>query len=1006
MLLVGLMLVTAVGAALGGSAIEALFFDRFGVEQLPAMYILLGLLTFTATMGVTALMGRVARRRLYAALPIVLGLVLVGEWLVIPLNIRWFFAVMWLGMNVINSLLGLLIWGMAGAACDTRQAKRLFPLFSAGFILGTVIGGLITPPLATKLHAENLVLLWAAAVFASFFFGRALAGHIASFPDTSRERKTGFIDEMQRGYKFVRRSPIMQWVSYSAILFSVCFFSLALPFSRGVAVQFPDTDRLAGFLGLFQSLNTGAALLLSLLLANRLFARFGIMPMLLVFPVIYLAGFGVLSIAAPFSLLVTIRFAQMSYMNGIAGTVWQALFNVVPPEQRDQVRAFVGGVPEQAGTIIAGLVLVVGEQALQPQNLYLIGFAAAALLVYVIWRASRDYSRALVDALREGQPQLFYSEEQPFGGLHTDAKAVSTAIMGLSDSDAGIRRVSAEVMSHLPVPEASAALVNALMDEDMLVRIASLKGLTRARVISALLEIASCLSDPEPEVRLEAVDSLGQLAPLSRGAAVQIEPLLADDDARVRIQAAKTLLQGANHQAARDMLHQMAVDPDPQIRSGALDALGDCGDESAFALAVNALDDGQPRVRKAACGALVRLDPNAALNHLLQHLADEDASVCRVLAESFGKIGEPALKPLTDALFNPSAEDVALMALAYLPVRKAEVKIREYAEETAQTALYYQRLSKGLALQNDHVADGEERILLLIESLHERAYRSGMNALRAIGLLSAPGTMPTAIDNLQSRDSAQRANALEVIESVGERDIIRPLLALWESGEAPASHLPENWLSALLDDQHGWLRACAVLVVSETGDDSLREKLTVMSRSDPDEFVRDAANSAVQIVILGDGSMDTLATLSLMERIIFLRRVPLFAGLSPTDLRQVASITREVLFADGQVIVRQGEIGSDMYIIVSGEVRVLMSAESRDDQVEVARRIAGDYVGEVSIINQEPRMATLIADGAVRGLCLGQKQFESILRERPETGLAMMRTLCQRLKEASERVSV
>jgi HEAT repeat protein/ATP/ADP translocase len=1006
MLLVGLMLVTAAGAALGGNAIEALFFDRFGVEQLPAMYILLGLLTFAATMAITVLMGRVARRRLYAVLPIVLGLVLIGEWLVIPLNIRWFFAAMWLGMNVINSLQGLLVWGLAGAACDTRQAKRLFPLFSAGFILGTVIGGLITPPLATRLHAENLLLLWAVAVFASFFFGRALAGHIVPIPNTSREQKTSFMDEMQRGYKFVRRSPIMQWVSYSAILFSVCFFSLALPFSRGVAAQFPDTDKLTGFLGLFQSLNTGAALLLSLLIANRLFARFGIMPMLLVFPIVYLIGFGALTFAAPFSLLVAIRFAQMSYMSGVADTSWQALFNVVPPEQRDQVRAFVGGVPAQAGTIIAGLVLVVGEQALQPQNLYLIGFAAAALLVYFIWRARIDYSRALVDALRAGQPQMFFSEEQPFGGLHTDAAAVSIAIQGLRDSDPSVRRVSAEIVGHLPTPEAATALVDALTDDDSAVKVAALKGLTGFHASSALLEIATCLSDPEPEVRLTAIDSLGQLASSPRGVVAQVEPLLADDDPLVSIQAAQTLLLVSKHTGARDTLQQMANHSEALVRASALDTLGKCGDESAFALALTALDDVQPMVRKAAASVLVDLNPLEALNPLIRHLDDSSKPVREMLARSISRIGEPALGVLVNTLSDPSREDGALLALSSMPVQKLAAKIRAYARFTSQTALRYHALALGMAQRYGLVFSGDGRIQLLIESLRGSSLHCGLNTLYALGLVIADKTVAVAAENLGSRDIAQRANALEMLESVGEREIIRPLLALWESGETASPLLPEGWLSDLMDDPHTWLRACAVLVAAESGNDSLQEKIFTMSQSDPDEFVCAVAHAVTEIAPLGEKAMDTLATLSLMERILFLRRVPLFANLPPVDLKQVATIAGEVLFSDGQVICKQGDMGTGMYIVVSGEVLVQMTSEGQKEPYEVARRRTGDYVGEVSIIIQEPRMATLIALGAVRALHINQKQFEGILRERPETSLSMMRVLCQRLKEASERVVI
>jgi ATP/ADP translocase len=186
----------------------------------------------------------------------------------------------------------------------------------------------------------------------------------------------------------------MRWMSAAAVLFAVLFFALALPFSRAATQQFPAADALAGFLGLFQGVSTGVAFLVSLFLTNRLFARFGILRMMLGLPLIYLAGFGVLTAYATFPVLVAFRFIQNSYLSGIAGTAYQAVFNVVPPERRDQTRAFIDGVPGQAGTMIAGLILIVGEQALQPQQLYFIGLGAAVLATFVAWQALRAYGGA------------------------------------------------------------------------------------------------------------------------------------------------------------------------------------------------------------------------------------------------------------------------------------------------------------------------------------------------------------------------------------------------------------------------------------------------------------------------------------------------------------------------------------------------------------------------------------------------------------------------------------
>ncbi len=143
--------------------------------------------------------------------------------------------------------------------------------------------------------------------------------------------------------------------------------------------------------------------------------------------------------------------------------------------------------------------------------------------------------------------------------------------------------------------------------------------------------------------------------------------------------------------------------------------------------------------------------------------------------------------------------------------------------------------------------------------------------------------------------------------------------------------------------------------------------------------------------------METLATLSTMDRILFLKRVPLFSTLPPAELKQVAAIAIEQYYLHGDAITRQGEPGDEMYIIVSGQVRVM--ADGAERAAELARRGPGDYVGEMAVISQEPRMASLVAEGDTRVLCIERTQFEAILRERPETSLAVMRMLIARIKE-------
>jgi hypothetical protein len=213
----------------------------------------------------------------------------------------------------------------------------------------------------------------------------------------------------------------------------------------------------------------------------------------------------------------------------------------------------------------------------------------------------------------------------------------------------------------------------------------------------------------------------------------------------------------------------------------------------------------------------------------------------------------------------------------------------------------------------------------------------------------------------------QRANAIEVIDTVGERDIVRPLLALWEP-DAAGRRRHVDCLDELRGDPDEWISACA-------------EWASNVERGDMSK---------------------TLLTVPLLERVAFLRAAQLFAQLPPQDLRPIAQIADEHEFAEGETIAEKGEAGDATYIIVSGEVEVFDTVDGRD--VSVGVRTEGDVIGEMSVLSDRPRMATLVARTPVRVLAIGRNEFQSILRERPETALALIRVLGDRLEDRSRAV--
>jgi AAA family ATP:ADP antiporter len=146
------------------SAIDALFFARYGVGKLPLMYALVGVAMFATTLGLATLLARVGRARAFLLIPAIIIVAALGSRAALEAGASWMYAALWLVRNVAQFTLILAVWGLAGLVADTRQAKRFFPVIAAGGVMGLVVGGVVTAPLAATLGSANLLLIWAALI--------------------------------------------------------------------------------------------------------------------------------------------------------------------------------------------------------------------------------------------------------------------------------------------------------------------------------------------------------------------------------------------------------------------------------------------------------------------------------------------------------------------------------------------------------------------------------------------------------------------------------------------------------------------------------------------------------------------------------------------------------------------------------------------------------------------------------------------------------------------------
>ena len=774
-LVAALMFVSLAGAAIGESAVNALFFDQIGTQALPLMYLAQAGTTLVAMFALTAVLQRVAHRSIYIWSPLLLAAVVLAERGVLLTDARWIYPVLWVTVAFATLAQAIGLWGTAGTVVDTRQAKRLFPIFGAGGILGAVVGGLLTRPLAAVLGVEDLLLVWIGGLVVATALCRLCLGAAGLHPAPAG-RQTSLLQGIKSGYAYVRRSRLLAGMAVAAVLFSVLFYSLFLPFATAATDRFTDTDALAGFFGLVGASITAGAFLMSILLTNRLFAWFGVTAMMLVLPLLYLGAFGILLVGAGFATIVVLKVTTGVWLQGVASPAWETLVNVVPDDRRDETRAFLNGGPAQVGTAIAGLVALVGQDALTSRQFAAIGMVASLLTVAVVLVIRRSYVDALLRALLAARPQVFEKATAwTPAPLDVDAQSARVLADSMRSNDVHARRFAFQLAAGLHAHALSDALAEGLHDPDPLVRLAAV-GAIDASTPSGLEAMLGMIDDVDTAVSAAAS---ARALPLDDRAATRLDRLLADADAGIRSVALVELTR--RRRSSPQTSRNDPGDPDPLVQAAALDLLASSAPERALAPAVERVDAPDPTVRSAAGRAL-------------------------------GVIGSPAIGHVLEALRDPETVAVGIEAARRMEPDGAADAVQAFVRSAADQA----KRDRALVASTPQDPDLEA---LLRTAILERARVAARSALWAASMVAADREAArTAIERLDGSGSV-RASALEALEAADATKSVGPLLALWDP--IPTTHEDESWLTTALEDEDDLVRRCAEVVRSRREGDTM-----------------------------------------------------------------------------------------------------------------------------------------------------------------------------------------
>jgi CRP-like cAMP-binding protein len=136
----------------------------------------------------------------------------------------------------------------------------------------------------------------------------------------------------------------------------------------------------------------------------------------------------------------------------------------------------------------------------------------------------------------------------------------------------------------------------------------------------------------------------------------------------------------------------------------------------------------------------------------------------------------------------------------------------------------------------------------------------------------------------------------------------------------------------------------------------------------------------------------------LASKVDLLSNVSLFAECTRKELSQIAAVTEEIRVPSGSVVVEEGEPGDKFYAVAEGLAHVLVNGK------KVASIWPGSFFGEMALLDQGPRSATVTAELPTRLLVLNARDFATVVKNNPSVALKIMRALAERLR-AAERIT-
>ncbi|MDF1551617.1 MAG: Npt1/Npt2 family nucleotide transporter [Deferrisomatales bacterium] len=1025
---------------------ETVFLQRFGVEFLPYVNMGNAAATFLLMGWMSGLLGRFSAAQLLEKMFFFCGISVVFLRLLIPLGLTFVYPVFFILKAQYEVLLALLFWNLANDLFDTRQSKRIFPLVTAGGVVGQILGSFLTPAAARLLSLDNLVYFYLAIVVAGALTTLAMRRkHPSSaFIGEKKESndKISILDEVRNIIPIIKESHLLKILIALTFIPNVLIPILNYQFNFVVADRFASESGMLDFLSNFRGYLNIVSLLI-LLFVGKLYGRFGLPIALMFHPINYLLIFA--SLLLRFD-IITASYARLT-ANIVRTTINAPALAVVtgmfPERYRNQVRPFLRGTVVRVGIVGSSAVILASAPLFHPRYLSLVALPFCLTWIAACVSLKRNYAALLLGIVRDGTLELNSMEEDRVAEYFQDSRVKDTLAQNLAQASEDTKVWHADLLRRVDAARASILIAAVLKREDseqtctrlihlldsdpdgsVVEKLKTLVDLSRTRQTRALLtalrrfdpassrEVCAHIETLEPplSIRAHTVADLYATDPQAYGRTV--DAWLHSSQRRERAAGAVAAgLIGADYgDTLRGMLDR---EQDPRVTAKLLQALQQIGMSGLKPLAERFLDHPSPAVRFFALQGY-GVGGRSDLRKVVYMFADPSS-----------RVAERARQKVKSAP-NLDAQDLfALLDLPHKKVRKGilallksinvgEIEVIRFGMKQARTA--YQRLAEANAL--DQLPDSLERNLLqrhlltLKDEAAETLIRVLQSQNREVG-------MRTLARGLFTGDERRKANSVEAISQLLAKPLREVLVPILDSTDNDAKlaagrrHFSLKYYRQETDALVSTLSVSEDCVTSALAYFlSMKEHIPIdlSAAVDLERFESEPICKIAHFLYQSGAGPNTATesamknALGLPEKIFLLQNVYVFQGMSVGDLAAVAAVGEEVALQAGQRVFAEGEFADKMFMVATGAVSLTKQVEN-GEAVEVRNLGKGDHFGEIALFNDDPRLVTATASTDTHLLVLHKDELTELIREFPQIGLHICRAFSKQLRQVLNLVA-